>query len=51
MQVVKEMTKDDVIMFNDIEPGSIYVFGFGTFKHYNYVNDQFFYHDMALIIR
>jgi len=37
------------IDFNEIINNNIYLFGFGKYLHYNYANDQFWYHNMTLI--
>lgn len=51
MYLLNELTKETYIKFENIENNSIYVLGYGQFKNYNYnfVNDQFFYHNHSLI--
>ena len=36
-------------IFEEVNDNTIYVFGFGDFKHYKYANDQFFYHNHTLL--
>jgi DNA topoisomerase IB len=36
-------------MLHPVENNELYVFGFGDYKHYKYVNDQFFYHNESLV--
>lgn len=43
--LIEKLTCNKKIIFEDeIGTDEIYVFGFGKFAHYDYVNDQFFYH-------
>ena len=43
------LSADQKIMLHPVEDNHIHVFGFGDYKHYKYVNDQFFYHNESLI--
>jgi hypothetical protein len=51
IELINSYTKNDKIYFENIENNCIYVLGYGKFKNtnYNYVNDQFFYHNHSLI--
>ena len=44
-----DFSKQKIITFNENEDNTIYLFGYGPFEHYNYANDQFFYHNSTLI--
>jgi hypothetical protein len=44
-------TKDKQFIFDEVNDNTIYVFGFGNYKHYNYANDQFFYHTPSVLIK
>ena len=46
---LKKYSLDKKFTFEEVNPNTIYVFGFGNFEHYKYSNDQFFYHDESLI--
>lgn len=40
---------DKKFRFEEVNDNTIYVLGFGNFKHYKYANDQFFYHNHSLL--
>jgi hypothetical protein len=44
-----DFSKQKILTFNEIEDNTLYLLGYGKFQHYNYANDQFFYHNMSLI--
>jgi hypothetical protein len=46
---LKNFSIDKKFIFEEVNNNTIYVFGFGDFKHYKYANDQFFYHDHSLL--
>jgi len=49
--LIDEHSKDKTLIFDNIcNDNSIYLFGFGNFLHYNYANDQFWYHNSILIV-
>ena len=49
--ILKTYGVDKKFIFKEINPNTLYVFGFGDFRSFNYkyANDQFFYHDESLI--
>lgn len=47
--LLKTLSADQTIMLHPVEDNTIHVFGFGDYKHYKYVNDQFFYHNESLV--
>ena len=47
--ILQNYTKDKTFIFEEIHDNTIYVFGFGDYKHYKYVNDQFFYHTQSIL--
>lgn len=49
IDILKNYTLDKKFIFEEINDNTIYVFGFGEFKHYHYANDQFFYHNHSLL--
>ncbi len=48
-EILKNISKSQIITFNDVLDNELLVFGFGDFHHYKYVNDQFWFHNMSLI--
>ncbi len=46
---MEKYSLDKKFIFEEISDDSIYVFGFGDFKHYKYANDQFFYHNHSIL--
>jgi hypothetical protein len=49
INILKDYSKNKKFIFEEINDNTIYVFGFGDFKHYKYANDQFFYHNHSLL--
>lgn len=49
INILKNYGLDKQFVFEEINDNSIYVFGFGDFRHYKYANDQFFYHTQSLV--
>ena len=49
INALKKYSLDKKFTFEEINNNTIYVFGFGDFKHYKYANDQFFYHNHCLL--
>jgi hypothetical protein len=49
IKLLNNLTKNKTIKFDEVEDNTIYVFGFGDFKHYKYANDQFFYHNHSIL--
>jgi len=47
--LLKTVSADQKIMLYPVDDNELRVFGFGDYKHYKYVNDQFFYHNESLI--
>lgn len=47
--LINEITYNQKFVFNNIQNNSIYLLGFGDYKHYKYANDQFWYHNMSII--
>ena len=47
--ILKDYTKDKKFIFDEVNDNTVYVFGFGDFKHYKYANDQFFYHNQSIL--
>jgi len=48
-KLLDDLTKNKKICFDEVNDNTIYLFGFGEFKHYNYANDQFFYHNHTVL--
>lgn len=49
IRLLDELTKDKKIFFEEVLDNTIYLLGFGSFSHYKYANDQFFYHNSTLL--
>ena len=49
--ILKNYTIDKKFIFDELHDNDIYVLGFGDYKHYKYVNDQFFYHNNSILIK
>ena len=49
ISIVKEELKQYTIPLDAVSDNEIYVLGYGTYTHFNYVNDTFFYHNSNLI--
>jgi len=49
IDLLKNLSVNYKITFDEILENTIYLFGFGDFFHYKYANDQFFYHNSKLI--
>jgi len=49
INILKNYSIDKKFIFEEVNDNTIYVFGFGDFKHYKYANDQFFYHNHTLL--
>lgn len=49
INILKNYSINKKFIFEEINDNTIYVFGFGDFKHYKYANDQFFYHNHTLL--
>ena len=49
IDILKHHSMDKKFIFEEVNDNTIYVFGFGDFKHYKYANDQFFYHNHTLL--
>ena len=49
IEKLNAISKENKIMIPSLIDNNIYVFGWGKYKHYNYANDQFWYHDHNLI--
>jgi hypothetical protein len=49
INILKKYSLNKKFIFKEINDNTIYVFGFGDFKHYKYANDQFFYHNHSLL--
>ena len=47
--LLNTLSIDKKILLHHIEDNIIHVFGFGDYKHYKYVNDQFYYHNESLL--
>ena len=48
-ELLDNYTKDKQFVFDEVDDNTIYVLGFGDFKHYKYANDQFFYHSQSIL--
>lgn len=49
IDLLKNLSVNYKITFEEILENTIYLFGFGDYFHYKYANDQFFYHNSKLI--
>jgi hypothetical protein len=49
INILKNYSINKKFIFEEVDDNTIYVFGFGDFKHYKYANDQFFYHNHTLL--
>jgi len=49
INILKNYSIDKKFIFEEVNDNTIYVFGFGDYKHYKYANDQFFYHNHTLL--
>lgn len=51
IEILDSYTKDKQFLFDEVNDNTIYVLGFGDFKHYKYANDQFFYHNQSILFK
>ena len=49
IDIFKNYALDKKFIFEEINNNTIYVLGFGDYRHYKYANDQFFYHNYSLL--
>jgi hypothetical protein len=49
IEKMKNLTQNLKLVLDQPVGNNVYVFGYGDFFHYKYVNDQFFIHDYSLI--
>jgi hypothetical protein len=51
IDIVKTYTKDKTFALNALDDNTIYGYGYGREVHYNFANDQFFFHNQSLLTK